>query len=282
MHRRPRCAIALLALAILSGACAKSPVGPLDSPWRVMPGHVETLNIPAFRGGRACWIYLPPGYAETDARYPVLYINDGGFVFDQQGGLHFNRIAEDLIRRGEMEPLIMVAIAAGYGPVRTWEYTPWAGNFNGYPTGGGDAYLRAVRDTLKPEVDRRFRTLPDRWHTAMAGYSLGGLISAYAFFAFDTTFGRAGAFSPTYGLGMYSWIYGERHPPWRVLFYQDTGTVADNDIQFMESALTSMGFELGQDLMSLTETGATHTGAAWEHRMPGMLQFVFPRDDGGH
>ena len=140
--------------------------------WRLLPGHVESLIIPAFRSGRQCWVYLPPGYETASRHYPVLYVNDGQWVFDEQGGMHVNRICEDLIRRGEIEPIIVVAIDnAGQ---RTFDYTPWQ-DWDA-PTGGGDAYVRAIRDTLKPAIDRRYRTLPGRDDTAIAGVTLGGFI----------------------------------------------------------------------------------------------------------
>src|SRR5206468_746075 len=160
-----------------------------------------------FRGGRPCRVYLPPGYSTSSRRYPVLYVNDGAGIFDPGGFVQANRICEDLIRGGEIVPIIMVAISVPSVPdtVRFWDYAPWPDRypfFNGRVLGGGgDGYLRAVRDTLKPEVDRRFRTLPDAAHTGMAGYSLGGLISAYAGFAYGGTFGVIGACSPTYGWG---------------------------------------------------------------------------------
>src|SRR6185503_20069154 len=44
--------------------------------------------------------------------------------------------------------------------------------------------------------DARFRTLPDRAHTGIAGSSLGGLISLYAYFRDPSVFGFAAALSP--------------------------------------------------------------------------------------
>jgi predicted alpha/beta superfamily hydrolase len=268
--------MATLALATLS--CARGVTGPRDNTWRFLPGHVEGLTLPTFRDGRPCWVYLPPGYAQSGARYPVLYMNDGQYAFDGDGCMHANRVAEDLIRRGEIEPLIIVAIACGPTDQRWLDYTPWYYPFPPYPQGGGEFYVRAVSDTLKPEVDRRYRTLPDRANTAMAGASLGGLISAYAFFVHDSTFGRAAAFSPSYWAGSpQADIYTvARHPDPPVRFYEDTGTVHDNYIVEMEQLLPQLGFVLGQDFMSATVTGGDHSSASWEHRMPDMLRFLFP------
>src|SRR5438094_289881 len=143
-----RRALLLFAVVALS-SCSKQPVGPMQNIWRPLPGHVESLVVPAFRNGRQCWVYLPPGYSTSTRRYPDLYVHDGQWTFDQKAGMHVNRICEDLIRRGEMEPIIVVAIEeAGQ---RTFDYTPWQDS--DAPTGGGDTYVRAVRDTLKPAID---------------------------------------------------------------------------------------------------------------------------------
>src|SRR5262249_25236887 len=146
--------------------------------------------------------------------------------------------------------------------------------------GGGDAYVRAVRDTLKPEVDRRFRTLPDSTHTGMAGYSLGGLISAYAGLAYGGTFGLVGACSPSYGWAgdtddIYTTAARCGHPWLISRYYQDTGYPDDNYIGSMEQLLVGHGFIAGMNLESVTLDGATHSVPAWKHRFPDMLRFLF-------
>ena len=278
-----RLVVAGAGLLLLS--CSTSTTNPNDSGWRFLPGHVEALSVPAFRGGRPCRVYLPPGYTTSSRRYPVLYLNDGAGVFDPGGKVQANRICEDLIRGGEITPIIMVAISVPSEPdtVRFWDYAPWPGRypfFNGRVLGGGgDAYLRAVRDTLKPEVDRRFRTLRDAAHTGIAGYSLGGLISAYAGFAYGGTFGLVGACSPTYSWGFGDGIYATArsggYPQIISRYYQDTGHPADNYIGSMEQLLVNQGFVTGLNLMSITDDGAEHSVSAWKHRFPDMLRFLF-------
>jgi len=279
MNRATKTLIALGLLAAALPSCSQLPTNPNDSPWRLLQGHVEPLSFAAFREGRACWVYLPPGYGQSDKRYPVLYVNDGDRVLTSD--VKANRIAEDLIRSGAIEPFIMVAISVP-DSMRFWDYAPWSDFYRGELLGGGgDAFVRALRDTLKPEIDRRFRTLPDRANTAIAGYSLGGLISAYAGFACDSTFGMVAACSPTYSWGFGQSVYDipmsrnrDRLP---VRYYQDSGYPRDNYIGDMERLLVSKGFRNGMDLMSVTVEGAEHSIPAWERRFPGMLRFLFGR-----
>ena len=281
--RATRVKLVVVVAGLLLLSCSKSTTNPNDSGWRFLPGHVENLSVPAFRGGRPCRIYLPPGYATSGQRYPVLYANDGDALFDPGGSVQANRICEDLIRGGEIVPIIIVSISVPTQPdtVRFWEYAPWRDFFDGRNLGGGgDAYLRAIRDTLKPEVDRRFRTLTDAAHTGMTGYSLGGLIAAYAGLAYSGTFGLVGACSPSYWWGsgsptIYTTARSGGFPQSISRYYQDTGYPHDNYIGTMEQILVSQGFTNGMNLMSVTADGAEHSVPAWKHRFPDMLRFLF-------
>ena len=65
----------------------------------------------------------------------------------------------------------------------------------------GDEYVAFIADTVKPIIDRDFRTRPEREATGVAGSSLGGLISLYAYFRRPEVFGLAGRFQPGVPLG---------------------------------------------------------------------------------
>jgi predicted alpha/beta superfamily hydrolase len=47
---------------------------------------------------------------------------------------------------------------------------------------------------LKPYVDANYRTLPQRDYTAIAGSSMGGLISFYAGMKYQDAFSKIGVF----------------------------------------------------------------------------------------
>lgn len=74
---------------------------------------------------RNLYIYLPPGYNKNDRRYPVLYMHDGQNLFDASvsgNEWRMDEAAQQLIKSGEVEPLIIVGIANT--PNRIDEYTP--------------------------------------------------------------------------------------------------------------------------------------------------------------
>ena len=67
-----------------------------------------------------------------------------------------------------------------------------------YGKGEGDQYVDFLVHTLKPYIDRHYRTRKCRKHTSIAGSSMGGLISFYALLKYPKVFGAAGVFSPAF------------------------------------------------------------------------------------
>lgn len=160
----------------------------------------SAFQMPQLNAKRNIWIYLPPSYAKSKKKYPVLYMNDGQNVFDQAssgfGEWGVDEILDSLIAKGTKE-YIVVAIANG-GSERLKEYNPYDSQ---YGKGKGKAYVAFLAETLKPYIDQHYRTLSGSKHTAIAGSSMGGLISMYAMVAYPHVFGKAGIFSPAFWLG---------------------------------------------------------------------------------
>jgi predicted alpha/beta superfamily hydrolase len=129
---------------------------------------------------RTLAVYLPPGYAsEPRRRYPVFYLHDGQNVFDAATaafGVEWQAddTAERLILEGRIDPVILVGIYNT--PHRIDEYTLHRDSKQ-RAGGKGKLYGRFVMEEVKPFIDRQYRTLPGREHTAVGGSSLGGLIS---------------------------------------------------------------------------------------------------------
>jgi alpha-glucosidase len=76
------------------------------------------------------------------------------------------------------------------------EYDPYFSKEFG--EGEGDAYGKFLLQTLKPFIDKHYRTKSDVAHTGIAGSSLGALISTYAILKYPQSFGSVGVFSPAY------------------------------------------------------------------------------------
>ncbi len=200
--RHPAAALLPLLLAACSGGkstpSASTPPVPLVS---TAQANVSLLGAPMAMPGlnrsRQVRLYLPPAYATSDKRYPVLYMHDGQNVFDQAtsyaGEWKVDETLNALAASGKLE-VIVVAIDNG-AEKRMQELSPWTGTAG---PAEGDQYLDFIVHTVKPLVDSRYRTLPDRANTAIMGSSMGGLISHYAVVRHPTVFGKAGVFSPSY------------------------------------------------------------------------------------
>ena len=63
--------------------------------------------------------------------------------------------------------------------------------------GEGNAYVDFLVKTLKPFIDKKYRTAKDKENTAIAGSSMGALISLFAVLKYPKVFGTAGIFSPS-------------------------------------------------------------------------------------
>ena len=243
-------------------------------------GDVTTFSLPNFYNNRRVWIYLPPGYDASTDRYPVLYMHDGQNLFDDatsfSGEWGIDETCEQLITDGEIEPVIVVGIDNG-GASRIFEYTPFVDpSFGG---GGGDTYLQNVRDILVPHINATYRTRTGPENTFIAGSSLGGLISAYAGYAHADTWGRVGAFSPSYWYAnqqMATFASLNGRPAGLERFYHDYGTGESQQGAFnsFNLVLLSQGFVAGDDFDSVLATGHQHNEFYWRLRAPDALRFL--------
>ena len=83
-----------------------------------------------------------------------------------------------------IEPIV---VGVHNTPQRIDEYSPFPDRKAG--GGNGTAYLSFLIHTLKPRIDRRFRTRASPSQTAIVGSSMGGLISLYAWLRRPDVFG---------------------------------------------------------------------------------------------
>ena len=153
--------------------------------------------MPELNRKRRIWMYLPRSYQrDANRRYPVLYMQDGQNVFDEATAFSGEwGVDEYLNSLPDDKQCIVVAVDNG-GNDRMLEYNPF--NNKQFGKGEGKAYVRFLIQTLKPYIDAHYRTKPEARFTAVAGSSMGGLISYYAAIAYPEVFGLAGVFSPSF------------------------------------------------------------------------------------
>jgi predicted alpha/beta superfamily hydrolase len=162
--------------------------------------------MPQLNRSRRIWIYLPQDYYASKKHYPVMYLHDGQNLFDDAITAYGNEWGVDecldsLIAKGKTA-CIVIGIDNG-GDTRMSEYNPYAFTWKNDKqsktfSAEGDAYLDFLTQTLKPFIDKKYRTLSSKENTIIAGSSMGGLISYYAVLKYPDVFGKAGVFSPAF------------------------------------------------------------------------------------
>lgn len=108
-------------------------------------------------------IYFPPGYLESNRRYPVLYLLHG-FSDDETGWVQFGRAAETADRSyaaNESVPMLIVMPDAGV----SWYINNYDGTLR---------YEDFFVEELIPHVDDTYRTRSEREFRAVGGLSMGG------------------------------------------------------------------------------------------------------------
>lgn len=119
---------------------------------------------------RPLWVHTPPGYDETERRYPCVYVIQGytGYLTMWGNRTPFRRpfpeLADAVFAHGTAPPAIVVYVDAwtGYGGSQFVD-SPGTGRYHSY-----------LCDEIVPWVDAHYRTLADRDHRAIMGKSSGG------------------------------------------------------------------------------------------------------------
>ena len=161
----------------------------------------EDFYYPPADSYRKLHIYLPDDYASGNNTYPVMYFFDGhNLFFDQDATFGRSWRFLDYLHSWNKD-LIFVGMECSHdGNARLYEYMP-------YPTNSkylreapciGDATLQWIVNDIKPSIDSRFPTIPNRQCTAIGGSSMGGLMAFYGATAYNHVFSKAACVSSSF------------------------------------------------------------------------------------
>ena len=153
--------------------------------------------IPQLNRSRRIWIYLPSSYNTSRKKYPVLYMHDGQNVFDEATSGFGEWGVDEAMDTLQNRFPEMIVVAIDNDPIhRINEYAPY--DMEKYGKAEGDAYVDFLVKTLRPFINKHYRTKKCGRHNYIAGSSMGGLISFYAMLKYPGKFGGAGVFSPAF------------------------------------------------------------------------------------
>ena len=240
--------------------------------------RLEDVHSPELANRRDVLVALPPSYDAGRGAYPVVYMQDGQNLFDPATSFAGDwKLRNTLTEHAQGGVEAIVIGIPNMGDERKDEYGPFPDARHG--GGRGDAYIRFLVHTLKPLVDRSFRTRRDAAGTAIAGSSLGGLVSLYGFLAHPETFGAVAALSPSIWFGrgaILRWTRGRRVAGGRV--YLDVGAREPartiRDARRMRDLLLAKGYVRGSTLAYVEDPDGGHEEAAWARRFRAVFPYL--------
>ncbi|MGE5106500.1 MAG: alpha/beta hydrolase [Sphingobacteriales bacterium] len=246
--------------------------------------HVKIIDtafvIPQLNRTRRIWIYLPKGYEQSKKQYPVMYLQDGQNVFDAAtsfaGEWQADETMDSLVNNGT-RACIMVAIDNG-GSKRLNEYSLYDFRLNnaGEIKAEGDEYLEFLAKTLKPFIDKSYRTQKDKINTYIAGSSMGGLISFYALMKYPDLFGGAGVFSPSFQVvpDLNKLIGNAAKKVNAKIFFYAGGGEGESMVSLMDSVADRVGLSTQSIIYKVVDPEAKHNEAAWRKWFPEFYQWI--------
>ncbi len=271
-------------------------------------GRVERLaHFPSRHvDARHVEVWLPPGYDPAGRRYAVLYMHDGQMLFDatttwNRQAWNVDVVAARLMAEDRTRDFIVVG-PWNNGPYRHAEYFParflphlppaFRQDFVARSLHGrsrSDDYLRFLVDELKPAIDARYATRPEREHTLLLGSSMGGLVSAYALCEHPRVFGGAACLS-THWIGSFqrndlvpraavAYLRGALPDPADVRLWMDRGTreldaLYDRAQPRIDALMAEKGFVVGPRYQTRVYPGSGHNEADWSRRLHEPLAFL--------
>lgn len=186
----------VLAAIVVAAGTALAPVAQAQTTLAETPiviGTSYALPSSTYGGTREINVWLPPGYAESAATYPVLYLLDGGTRW--QDFHHISGLAQLGTVNGTTRDVIVVGVASVDRRNELALPTENPELIARYPTqGGSERFRRFLAEEAQPFVEGRFRTSGE---TALMGESLAGLFVVETFLKAPEMFDAYVAVSPS-------------------------------------------------------------------------------------
>lgn len=238
----------------------------------------SAFKMPQLDRNRRIWIYLPEDYSTTKKRYPVLYMHDGQNLFDEFiapfGEWGVDECLDSIRNSGSKTKPACIVIGIDNGPKRMNEYNPYS--FQDFGNGEGDEYVDFLATTLKPYIDRKYRTLTSKQNTLIAGSSMGGLISYYAMLKYPEVFGKGGIFSPAFWTAdsIKSLTEAKGKLLKGKLFFYMGGEEGGNMIQDMKDVTDLLGKNSPALIYAVVDPEAAHNEKAWRKWFPEFFTWI--------
>lgn len=197
--------IFILVIALLSASCSATRYAVTDYPQPasdykhegILEQHIYKCSVDGPRE-RRMYVYLPANYHQSTERYPVLYLLHGArgneLSWIVKGDLLRN--VDSLINNGLMKRSIIVLPNTNqYKDDKDYAKSRTKGALESFFENDGMVEYSFTEDVVK-EVDRTYRTIPQKECRAIAGLSIGALQTIHISATHPDVFDYIGLFSP--------------------------------------------------------------------------------------
>lgn len=234
------------------------------------------FSIPQLNRKRRVWVYLPKNYASSNKTYPVIYLNDGQNLFNEQtapyGEWGIDECLDSLQNQTGKESIV-VGIDNGLDK-RMTEYNPYDNVQFG--KGEGKAYVDFLANTLKPFIDGKYRTKKSVDFTLVGGSSMGADISLYACLEYPHVFGAGLLFSPAFwvtpGLFEAAEKFVTTHQP--KLYFYAGGKESTTMVSDMEKMIGILEKKNSIQIRKVVNPLGQHNEASWRAEFPDAYRWL--------
>ncbi|MBD2202776.1 esterase family protein [Calothrix sp. FACHB-1219] len=247
-------------------------------------GKIEKIALQSkiLAGNRKLYLYLPPSYTDNSTqRYPVLYMHYGQHLFEPQKldgeSWRVHETIEQLLDADLIDEMIVVGIGADPATVVS-DYWHYGGFYKNQPL-TGNTYESFIVQEVKPFIDRNFRTLSDRSHTAMIGACSGATVSYNIAERNPDVFGKVGMISPAVrSIDTNTWLYSWPMRKPEFMLWIDVGDaegIHTFAVKELVDVLLTEGFVPNTELFYYLEPDAAHHETYWRNRLKNPLLLFF-------
>lgn len=233
---------------------------------------------------RRVHLYLPDDYDWTQERYPVLYMFDGhNLFFDGDATFGKSLGLKDFLDHWGKRLIVVGMECSKEDLQRVHEYCPYRirSAIYGDVDGRGSATMDWIVHGLKPYIDSTYRTWPHREATAIAGYSMGGMMALFGVLRYNRWFSKAAVISPSIVPAMDSFrreVQEPLEPDTRIFFSWGTGEYAPDYNDLVARCILELEHgvqEHGAQTYLYCQPGGQHNEASWERQVLTWMQFLW-------
>lgn len=225
---------------------------------------------------RRIWLYLPKNYAVSGKTYPVIYLNDGQNLFNEQTAAYGEWGVDeclDSLQKQIGKEVIIVGIDHG-GHKRMNEYNPY--DHIQYGKGEGMQYASFLVTTLKPFIDSKYRTMKGPEYTFIGGSSMGGDISLYTVLQYPNVFGGALIFSPAFWVTPDLYDFAEKFNSTTIpkLYFYAGGKESATMVLDLKKMTDILAKKSRIQIRTVVSPLGQHNEASWRSEFPDAYKWI--------